>query len=155
MRGDTLAAKAVNYYLDWHVEKILSAKQITYHRHPLPFEYPKHSKRQVQSFCNYLKKSKKPVMVIGSQVILSHEDVASGRLTEALINLGIPIYTSGMARGLLGNNPLAMKHNRKETLRDADLVVLVSVLFFFLLCFVFLFSFLSHVHRLVLLLISA
>jgi acetolactate synthase-1/2/3 large subunit len=40
----------------------------------------------------------------------------------------VPVYLSGMARGLLGaSDPLQMRHRRKEALREADLVILAGV----------------------------
>ena len=40
----------------------------------------------------------------------------------------MPVYLSGMARGLLGaGDPLQARHKRKEALREADLVILAGV----------------------------
>ncbi|HLP49343.1 MAG TPA: thiamine pyrophosphate-dependent enzyme, partial [Chitinophagales bacterium] len=42
--------------------------------------------------------------------------------------LGIPVYLSGMGRGLLGKeNPLQMRHNRKEAIKESDLIILAGV----------------------------
>jgi acetolactate synthase-1/2/3 large subunit len=42
--------------------------------------------------------------------------------------LGLPVYLSGMARGLLGaSHPLQLRHRRKDALREADLVILAGV----------------------------
>lgn len=42
-------------------------------------------------------------------------------------NLGIPVYLGGMARGLLGAQAnLQLRHERKEALREADLVILAG-----------------------------
>lgn len=42
--------------------------------------------------------------------------------------LGIPVYLSGMARGLLGHkHPLQYRHNRKHALREADVILLMGV----------------------------
>ena len=47
---------------------------------------------------------------------------------EAVRALGVPVFLSGMARGLLGaGDPLQMRHRRKEALREADLVILAGV----------------------------
>ena len=65
--------------------------------------------------------------MIGSQATLTTREVAapSQRPCEAL---GIPVYLSGMARGLLGpTHPLQMRHKRKEALREADLVMLAGI----------------------------
>lgn len=39
----------------------------------------------------------------------------------------IPTYLGGMSRGLLGDrNPIQMRYNRKETLKEADLIILAG-----------------------------
>jgi thiamine pyrophosphate-dependent acetolactate synthase large subunit-like protein len=54
--------------------------------------------------------------------------VEAEALAEAVRALGVPVYLSGMARGLLGAaDPLQMRHRRKEALREADLVILAGV----------------------------
>jgi acetolactate synthase-like protein len=50
------------------------------------------------------------------------------RLSEAIKSLGIPVYLTGMARGLLGkNHPLNFHHNRTLALKEADLVILAGM----------------------------
>jgi acetolactate synthase-1/2/3 large subunit len=47
---------------------------------------------------------------------------------DAVAKLGIPVYLSGMARGLLGrDHPLQMRHERRKALREADCVLLAGV----------------------------
>jgi len=49
-------------------------------------------------------------------------------LAAAVSALGMPVFLSGMARGLLGPaHPLQLRHRRREALREADLVVLAGV----------------------------
>ena len=49
-------------------------------------------------------------------------------LAAAVAQLGIPVYLSGMARGLLGrDHPLQMRHQRRNALREADCVLLAGV----------------------------
>jgi acetolactate synthase-1/2/3 large subunit len=50
-----------------------------------------------------------------------------GLLAEAVTALRVPVYLSGMARGLLGReHPLQLRQKRKEALREADLVILAG-----------------------------
>jgi acetolactate synthase-1/2/3 large subunit len=50
-----------------------------------------------------------------------------GELAEAVSALGLPVYLSGMARGLLGpDHPRQLRHLRKQALREADLVILAG-----------------------------
>ena len=66
------------------------------------------------------------MLLVGSQALLSVTEADA--LAGAVRALGVPVYLSGMARGLLGpRDPLQMRHRRKEALREADLVVLAGV----------------------------
>ena len=77
-------------------------------------------------------RSKKPVMVIGSQAL---SGVPAGERAELLKqvveDIGIPCYLGGMARGLLGRySKLLMRHARKEALKEADCIILAGTLHF-------------------------
>ena len=66
------------------------------------------------------------MLLVGSQALLPAAE--AGALAGAVRALGVPVYLSGMARGLLGpRDPLQMRHKRKEALREADLVILAGV----------------------------
>jgi acetolactate synthase-1/2/3 large subunit len=65
-------------------------------------------------------------MVIGSQALVQARQ--ANDLAQAVAKLGIPVYLSGMARGLLGrDHPLQMRHQRRQALREADCVLLAGV----------------------------
>jgi acetolactate synthase-like protein len=73
-----------------------------------------------------LSKAERPVMVLGSQAMLHPKRVEE--LAEAVGTLNIPVYLSGMARGLLGaQHRLQVRHKRREALREADVVLLAGV----------------------------
>jgi acetolactate synthase-1/2/3 large subunit len=63
---------------------------------------------------------------LGSQVLLRTDQLA--RTVESLERMSVPVYLSGMARGLLGRkHPLWFRHHRGDALREADVVVLLGV----------------------------
>ena len=63
-------------------------------------------------------RAQRPVVVIGSQALL--DAARAKQIAEAVTTLGIPVYLSGMARGLLGReHPLQMRQPR-DALREAD-----------------------------------
>jgi acetolactate synthase-1/2/3 large subunit len=65
-------------------------------------------------------------LLIGSQAMLNARDI--GALVKAVEQIGMPVYLSGMARGLLGrNHTLHMRHKRRLALRESDCVVLAGV----------------------------
>lgn len=81
---------------------------------------------QVRDAARMLKKAQKPVMVLGSQTLLHPSK--TGELVKAIEKLGIPVYLSGMARGLLGqDHGLQLRHKRREALKQSDLVLLCGV----------------------------
>lgn len=73
-----------------------------------------------------IKKAKRPLMLLGSQITLQPHLI--DQLVAVLERWQIPVYLSGMARGLLGRkHQLQIRHKRREALREADLVLLAGV----------------------------
>jgi len=123
--GAGLGDRAIAAYLRWHLNRQfagLTAPEATAERAavPLPAEGP------VGEAARRLAAAQRPLMVIGSQATLDVASVAS--LRGAVERLGVPVYLSGMARGLLSaGHPLQRRHKRREALREADLVILAGV----------------------------
>jgi thiamine pyrophosphate-dependent acetolactate synthase large subunit-like protein len=70
-----------------------------------------------------VKHAKRPVLLIGSQATLEVNRIPE--LIAAAKSLGIPIYVSGMARGLLGHQEeLWFRQNRATALKNADVIIL-------------------------------
>jgi acetolactate synthase-1/2/3 large subunit len=70
--------------------------------------------------------SQKPLLIIGSQAML-HPGMVD-KLAGAVGALGIPVFLTGMARGLLGrSHTLQVRHQRKKALKNADLVILAGM----------------------------
>lgn len=82
--------------------------------------------RAVRRAARALRRSQRPVLVVGSPAVqLTSETEA---LVAAIESLGLPVWLSGMARGLLGaSHPLLLRHRRREALKEADVVVLAGV----------------------------
>lgn len=73
-----------------------------------------------------LERAERPVLVVGSQALALAAQ--SAELVASIETLGVPVWTSGAARGLLGaEHPQLFRHRRKEALRAADLVILAGV----------------------------
>lgn len=72
-----------------------------------------------------LARASRPLAVIGSQALAAGADPT--RVAAAITHLGIPVYLSGMARGLLGrDHPLQLRHQRRQALSEADCVLLAG-----------------------------
>jgi acetolactate synthase-1/2/3 large subunit len=126
----TLQQKALNWYLGRHLNGLFGGlEDAVKSAESLQLITPSAdapSKRQVQSAAKILAAAERPVMVIGSQTLVNPRLVAE--VAAAVETLGIPVYLSGMARGLLGaDHPLQMRHKRKEALKEADVVLLSGV----------------------------
>ncbi len=80
----------------------------------------------VRKAVKMLKDAKRPLMVLGSQSMLRADRV--GELVAAVEKMGIPVYLSGMARGLLGkDHPLQKRHKRRNALKGCDVCILAGV----------------------------
>ncbi len=81
---------------------------------------------QIDKAVDMLARAQRPVFVLGSQVTLRPREVM--RTVESIERLGVPVYLSGMARGLFGREHAQwFRHNRGEALKEADLVLLAGV----------------------------
>ncbi|HEY2510344.1 MAG TPA: thiamine pyrophosphate-binding protein [Polyangiaceae bacterium] len=88
---------------------------------------PRPDDKDIAAAVALVKSAKRPVILLGSQVTLGGADRAA-RIADAVQRLGIPAYTSGMARGLLGaKNSILFRHHRSKALKEADLVILAGV----------------------------
>mgnify|MGYP002621196864 CR=1 FL=1 len=124
-RGNALADKAVRAYLNWHADRLFGGAD----RMPPPAsESPAVLPRPdaIRDIVRQLATAKRPVMVCGSQALARAADADLVR--DAIVKLGIPVYLSGMARGLLGaDHELLFRHRRRDAIKGADLVILAGV----------------------------
>ena len=124
-RGDKLADKAVRAYLNWHMQRLFAGGD----RMPKPASesaavLPRPD--AVRDIAKRLGAAQRPVMVCGSQALARAGDADLVR--DAIVRLGIPVYLSGMSRGLLGaEHPLLFRHRRRDAIKGADLVILAGV----------------------------
>ncbi|EJD74363.1 thiamine pyrophosphate enzyme [Loa loa] len=92
---------------------------------PIPARITFPNKNDIAKLMHLVLKSKKPVIVIGSQAVLA--PVSVHELKNAVKSIGIPTFLTGMSRGLLGQqSPIHMRYNRKDTLKEADLIILAG-----------------------------
>lgn len=122
----SLGAKALQAYLGWHVRRLFSGvrdPELSTRRQPAVTEIPAH---EVSRAAAAIRRAERPILVIGSQATLIADEVAA--VAGAVKRLGLPVYLSGMARGLLGKgHPLHLRHQRRVALKEADLVLLAGV----------------------------
>jgi acetolactate synthase-like protein len=125
-RQQKLSERALGFYLKKHVARMFSGAEDTHAHSYNPLAPPLPSQAEVQLAAEHVRHAKRPVMVLGSQALLEAPEVR--RLAQTVERLGMPVYLSGMGRGLLGReHALQMRHKRREALREADLVLLAGV----------------------------
>ena len=124
----TMVEKATQWYLRRHVNKVFQgisddSNPADAIGEPIPFKVKRISESKINRVARELSKAKKPVMLIGSQATLAPSGMKA--LVRAVESLRVPVWLSGMARGLLGkDHELHLRHKRKLALREADLVIL-------------------------------
>ena len=124
-KGKSLPDRFVRAYLNYQARRIFSAARTTDEAvvevapiSPSPDVIARAAKR--------IAGAERPLLVVGSQVLVDAEQADA--VAAAIERLGIPVYLSGMARGLMGKtHALHHRHQRRKALRDADLVLLAGV----------------------------
>jgi len=124
--GRGLAARAEQAYLRWHLQRLFGGQRPGVPAVTPPPATPPPPGADVAEAAALFGGAERPVILVGSQATLAVGEVEA--LRDALARLGAPVYLAGMARGLLGaESPLQRRHQRKQALREADLVVLAGV----------------------------
>ncbi len=123
--ANSLTNNVVRWYFTRHVNHIFDAKQIELYK-PRSIAQLRASESAVNKAAVALRRARRPAIVLGSQACLNQQQIRE--TVAALETLGIPVFLTGMARGLLGkNNPIQYRHNRKQALKEADVVVLAGI----------------------------
>lgn len=118
--------KALRFYLERHLKKLFAGKDKSKPSEPRVVPPLDASRYDLKRLTGRLSKAERPLLLVGSQAALQVD--AIDRVANAIERLGIPVYLSGMGRGLLGaNHPLHMRHKRRLALKDADFVILAGV----------------------------
>jgi acetolactate synthase-like protein len=121
-----LQQRLLNWYLNRHVEKMFAHADAPFDMTPLPVTLPTHDAGKLRTAGEWIADASRPLLLIGSQATLNAAEIMT--LQKAVAALGIPVYLSGMARGLLGRqSSLQFRHQRKRALKEADLVILAGV----------------------------
>lgn len=132
-----LIQKIIHSYITYQVNYVFDrAFSIQYDFQPLSefmldpglhHNLPIISEETIQKSLTILSKSKKPLCIIGSQIIQSNKEYHKF-IIQQINKLNIPCYLTGMARGLLGRgNPIQFIHNRTPALKEADVILLLGV----------------------------
>lgn len=120
-----LMGKLTTWHLNNHMSNLFAGAWEARDVSPLPVHIPRATEDEVQKCIELVSRAKKPVLILGSQVTLPPTPVEEIR--KALESLGIPCFLGGMGRGLLGkDSPIHIRQNRRDALKQADVVLLAG-----------------------------
>lgn len=119
--------RIVQWYINYHAKNLFEGKdKVNFNAPVQKVSYPCHSASQINKALDRIKSATKPVMLVGSGAMMNPQK--ADELAAAITRLGIPVYLSGMGRGLLGKeNSLQMRHHRKDAIKESDLIILAGV----------------------------
>ena len=125
-RKSGMRSKLLDFYLQRHVDQMFACE----FEDMKPGEYKVISadfdSSSVSKALELVAQSQRPVLIVGSQATLKPDHI--GKLAGAVGSLEIPVYLTGMARGLLGrSHPMQVRHQRKKALQKADLVIIAGM----------------------------
>lgn len=122
----SLPEKALRWYLNFHVNGLFGGKEKHSPSPPPAVPVPEVGSGDLKAVTKALRSARCPVALIGSQATLRVDRIDA--VADAVDRLGIPVFLSGMARGLLGaESDIQLRHKRRLALKDADLVLLFGV----------------------------
>ncbi|MCM2329182.1 MAG: thiamine pyrophosphate-dependent enzyme, partial [Lysobacter sp.] len=125
-KGTSIADRFLQWYLGRHADRMFAGSGGAYSPHARKVPAPMAGDAAITLAANALRKAERPLMVLGSQALVDAGEAQA--VARAVEQLGVPVYLSGMARGLLGrDSPLQMRHARRKALREADCVLLAGV----------------------------
>lgn len=123
--GTGLLGKGTQLYFETHLRRTFGHAWEQRASDPQPAIPSLPSTDEIKKVTKTVLAAKRPLLIIGSQALIDAQH--SQVLQQAVKKLGIPTYLSGMARGLLGRDPLHMRHKRSKALREADVIILAGV----------------------------
>ncbi|MCP3957506.1 MAG: thiamine pyrophosphate-binding protein [bacterium] len=122
----SMGEKALQWYLKRHLNRLFAGVGKVRVEEPASFEPVAAGRGEVRRVAAKLAAAERPLVLVGSQAMLHPE--RAEQIAAAVDALGVPVYLSGMARGLLGpDHSRHMRHQRRLALKDADLVLLAGV----------------------------
>ncbi len=126
IKGNGMAQRLTRWYLTRTLNKIFGEAdynpEITIRRP----EVKKAPTSKLIQAATLLSEAKKPLVIAGSQLVQNHKLLQKTR--KIIEELSIPIYLSGMARGMLGReSQIQFRHKRREAIKNADVILLLGV----------------------------
>ncbi|HEU5102580.1 MAG TPA: thiamine pyrophosphate-binding protein [Roseiflexaceae bacterium] len=124
--GRGLAARVTRLYLRQHVRRLFAGGHKARIGEEIIPPLPEPDGATIDEVAKRVSRADRPVLLVGSQALVAAP--MASEIAAAVERLGMPVYLSGMARGLLGRtHQLQLRHQRRTALKEADLVILAGV----------------------------
>jgi len=125
-KGKGFMPLVIRTYLKYHVHRLFSGAHTVKIPKPEKISVPQVSENLVAKIQARIANAERPLILAGSETLVQPQ--RAKEISAALESLGVPVYLSGMARGLLGTkSAVQFRQKRKEALREADLIILLGV----------------------------
>ena len=125
-QGNALPDRAVRAYLNYKTNRLFAGSNAVDDTSIIDATPMHPSSQDIARSVGRINQAQRPVLVVGSQALVDSSQADA--IAEAVERIGMPVYLSGMARGLMGaSHPVHHRHQRGKALREADLVVLAGV----------------------------
>jgi len=125
-RKSSVRSKLLDFYLQRHVDRMFACEFDEMRPGETRLTSPDFDSSSASKALELVAMAHRPVLIAGSQATLQPDNI--DMLARAVGSLGIPVYLTGMARGLLGrSHPMQMRHQRKKALQKADLVIIAGM----------------------------
>jgi acetolactate synthase-1/2/3 large subunit len=125
-KGTAPGDRLLRWFLNRHARRMFAGADTAAPPRAVQAQPPAAAEGDIARAADALARAERPLAVIGSQAVLLARDARA--VAEAVGALQVPVYLSGMARGLLGpDHPLQLRHARRNALREADCVLLAGV----------------------------
>jgi len=122
----SLRERLLQAYLRRHVDRMFACSFETMEAEPWTLAEDTADSAVVAQAAQILRQSRQPVAIIGSQAVLRPSRAAA--LARDLEQIGIPLFLTGTARGLMGReHPLMFRHQRRRALQAADTVLVAGM----------------------------
>jgi acetolactate synthase-1/2/3 large subunit len=125
-KGTAVGDRLLRWYLNRHAKRMFAGSEAVQVPSSAPVAPPEATTNTIGRAADALARAQRPLLVIGSQALVLAD--RAPEVAAAIAQMDVPVYLSGMARGLLGRNaPLQMRHARRNALRESDCVLLAGV----------------------------
>lgn len=127
MPDRTFVQRLIKWYLNNYLKRMFHLSRSSSRIERITISPPISNEKDLIQVLDALSIAERPILIVSSQATLDPPQIE--QLADAVKRLNIPVYLTGMARGLLGkDHPLHMRHKRSKALKEADVILLAGAI---------------------------